>query len=78
MLRQDDFRSTVSDRIVAALIIGAYAAHHGFPDYLSMHFQLLHPSTPPEVAQHHLQAAWGTTESAPDNVSESEVTNVAP
>lgn len=47
----------------------AYAAHHGFPDYISMHFQLLHPSTHPDVMEHHLQAAWGTPtpDSAPDD-----------
>jgi conjugative element/phage-associated large polyvalent protein len=42
----------------------AYAAQHGFESYLDMHMALLHPSTPREVLDHHLQRAWGGEEPA--------------
>jgi hypothetical protein len=47
----------------------AYAYEHGVPGYLDLHFALLHPSTPPDVAEHHLQAANGmvTADSAPED-----------
>ena len=50
----------------------AYAYEHGFPSYLDMHFALLHPSTPPDVATYHLRAANGieTADSAADNEGE--------
>jgi hypothetical protein len=34
-----------------------FEGEHGVPGYLDLHFALLHPSTPPDLATHHLQAA---------------------
>jgi hypothetical protein len=50
----------------------AYAIDQGFGSYLDMHFALLHPSTPPDVATYHLREANGmeTADSGADNESE--------
>jgi hypothetical protein len=39
----------------ASMFREEYAGAHGFPSYLDFHFAVLHPSTPSDVAEHHLR-----------------------
>jgi len=52
-----DAHSEADERLgaTASQLRESYAAGHGFPSYLDFHFSLLHPSTPSDVADHHLR-----------------------
>jgi hypothetical protein len=58
----------------ASMFREQYAAMHGFPRYLDMHMALLHPTMPPDEAEHHLRETdmgsarhYLTADNAPDD-----------